>query len=223
MITLEIGESNKVGLKVSAPESLSGFSASLSACGTIKTAVTNDKGEACFVFSAGDVARVTIDRQGEYGTLTITDSDGTVRIKALPCFRAVEADSASTDKDRTIFVAVPKKVNTPSGGGGGSPIDLSAYATKHDLSEANTENKQYTDEKITEIGATIISEQSVTVTGEDGHEQTMTVQQAIQNVVNMQTQVSQVVEHNVSWEVKDEDKDGQPDGEILYLTSGKKD
>lgn len=221
MITLVIGQSNRVGLKVSAPEGLAGFSASLAACGTIKTAVTNENGEATFLFSAANVANVTTDRQGEYGTLTIADVDGIVRIKALPCFVAVDDGKGITDKDRTIFVSVPKKVNTPSGGGGGA-IDLSSYATKQDLTDAKTENKQYTDEKITDIGTTIISEQSVTVTGEDGQEQTMTVQQAMQNVVNMQSQVSQVVEHNVSWEVKDEDEDGQPDGEILYLTTGKK-
>lgn len=221
MITLVIGQSNKVGLKVSAPEGLSGFSATLSACGTVKTAVTNDKGDASFVYSAADVAKVTTDKQGEYGTLIITDATGTTRIKALPCFMAVEEDNQSTDKDRTIFVSVPKKVNTPSGGGGSS-VDPSVYATKQELSNAKEENKQYTDEKISDIGTTIISEQAVTVTGEDGQEQQMTVQQAMQNVVNMQSQVTQVVEHNVSWEVKDEDEDGQPDGEILYLTQGKK-
>lgn len=221
MITLVIGQVNKVGLKVSAPEGLSGFSATLSACGTVKTAVTNDNGDASFVYSAADVARVTTDKQGEYGTLIITDATGATRIKALPCFIAAEEDTHSTDKDRTIFVSVPKKVNTPSSGGGGS-VDPSVYATKQELRAAKEENKQYTDGKISDIGTTIISEQSVTVTGEDGQEQQMTVKQAMQNVVNMQSQVTQVVEHNVSWEVKDEDEDGQPDGEILYLTQSKK-
>ena len=221
MITLVIGQVNKVGLKVSAPEWLSGFSATLSACGTVKTAVTNDNGDASFVYSAADVARVTTDKQGEYGTLIIKDATGATRIKSLPCFMAVGEDYHSTDKDRTIFVPVPKNVNTPSSGGGGS-VDPSVYATKQELSAAKEENKQYTDDKISDIGTTIISEQSVTVTGEDGQEQQMTLQQAMQNVVNIQSQVTKVVEHNVSWEVKDEDEDGQPDGEILYLTQGKK-
>ena len=222
MIPLVMNQSNIVGLKVNAPESLSGFSVSLSACGTVKTAITNDKGEATFTFSSANVASVTTDKCGEYGTMIITDTSGIVRIKVLPCFRAVEEDVAFSNKDRMIFVTIPQKINTPSGGGGDSP-DLSAYATKKELNEANTANKQYTDEKISDIGATIIAEQSVTVTGEDGEEKQLTVQQAVQNVVDMQTQVSQVVDHDVSWEVKDEDEDGQPDGGILYFKKGKKD
>lgn len=221
MITLSKGKINRVWLKVSAAESLSSFAASLAACGTYKTVVTDDKGEAVFVFSASQVESVTTDFKGEYGTLTITDEDGEVRIKALPCFRLIEDDSGITDKDRTIFVSLPKKVKTATGGGGGD-IDLSAYATKKELNNAKAETKAYTDDKISDIGETIISEQQITVTGEDGAEQQMTVQDAVQSLVNMQTSVSQIVEHNVSWEVKDEDEDGQPDGEILYLTQGKK-
>lgn len=222
MITLSKGKTNSVGLKVSAAESLSSFAASLAACGTYKTVVTDEKGEAVFVFSASQVESVTTDFKGEYGTLTITDEDGEVRIKALPCFRLVENDSGITDKDRTIYVSLPKKVKTATGGGGGGDIDLSAYATKKELNNAKAETKAYTDDKISDIGETIISEQQITVTGEDGAEQQMTVQDAVQSLVNMQTSVSQIVEHNVSWEVKDEDEDGQPDGEILYLTQGKK-
>lgn len=223
MITLSRGKTNRVGLKVSAVESLANFTASIAACGTYKTVVTDDRGEAVFVFSASEVESVTSALEGEYGTLTITDGDGEERIKAIPCFRLMENDIGITDRDRTIFVSLPKKVKTATaGGGGGGDIDLSAYATKKELNNVKTETKSYTDEKVSHIGDTIISEQQITVTGEDGTEQRMTVQDAVQGLVKMQTSVSQIVEHNVSWEVKDEDEDGQPDGEILYLTKGKK-
>lgn len=219
MILLALGKDNKVGVKVSAPNGLSGFSISLFACGTKNSGITNDRGEVTFVFSADEVANVTRAQVGEYGTLTITDADGTLRLMAVPCFRAVENAISTTDRDRTLFLAVPKKVNMPSGGGG--DIDLSAYATKKDLKQSSAENKQYTDDKISDIGETIISEQMVTVSGEDGKPQQITVQQAVQNVVNMQTQVTNLVDHNVTWEVKDEDEDGQPDGEALYFYTGK--
>lgn len=220
MIRLALGKNNRVGVRVSAPEMLSGFSVSLSACGTEKSSITNDKGYAWIDFSKDEVATVTTDMAGEYVTLTITDGSGVLRLKAMPCFRAIEDNGTITDKDRTIFVAVPKKINTPSSGSSGD-TDLSSYATKQDLANSSNENKKYTDEKVSDIGDTIISEQQVTVAGEDGKPQQITVKQAVQNVVDMQTQVTHVLEHHVSWEVKDEDEDGQPDGEILYINSEK--
>lgn len=219
MILLALGKDNKVGVKVSATDGLSGFSISLFACGTKKSGITNDQGEVSFVFSADEVVNVTRDHVGDYGTLIITDAEGTQRLKAIPCFRAVEDAFSTTDRDRTLFLTVTEPMNMPSGGGG--DIDLSAYATKKDLKQSSDENKQYTDDKISDIGETIISEQLVTVHGEDGAQRQITVQQAVQDVVDMQTQVTGLVRNNVSWEVKDEDEDGQPDGEALYFYKGK--
>ena len=219
MIVLAKGRENIILLKVNAAENLNGFSAVLAACGTGRT-ITGLSGDSLqFVFSSQDVAKVTESQSGEYGTLTIYDEDGKSRIKARPQFRLVDiGDEVVPAADRTIFISLPKKIDMADGGGGGggSSQDLSNYATKTDLANAKSENKQYTDDKISDVGETIISEQKITVT-EGGVEKEVTVQEVVQNVHDMKEALDKAIANSGSWEVKDEDGDGQPDDGILYF------
>lgn len=219
MITLAKGRENIISLKVNAVENLGAFSAVLAACGTGRT-ITDLSGDTLqFVFSADDVANVTESLSGEYGTLTIYDGNGKSRIKARPQFRLVDMrEKVVPTADRTIFISLPRRMDIAEGGGGGGGggQDLSNYATKADLANATAENKQYTDGKISDIGETIISEQKITVT-EGGVEKEVTVQEAVQNVSDMKDTLDDAMSHSVSWEVKDEDEDGQPDEETLYF------
>ena len=216
MITLVKGKENIITLKVNAVEDLTGFSASLFACGVEKTQALENGKPSELIFSAEEVAAVSETSCGEYGTLTISDPTGEVRLKVQPQFRLMEfKDSQTVVPDQTIYVSLPYAIKAVEEGGGS--IDPSKYATKSDVTEAEQASKRYTDEQISGIGDVIITGQEITVVDGDGHEKQMTVQQAAQNVVDMQSTLDKAMAHSVSWEVKDEDEDGQPDEETLYF------
>ena len=201
-----------VFLRINAVENLDGFSATLYACGTQCYIPNLGVGAPKFAFSATDVSTVTEDLLGEYGTLSVYDNSGDVRLQARLHFRVIDMGGLETQQsDRTICISLPRKYEVPDGGSGG--LDPSKYATKEDLNGSIEESKTYTDDKIAGIGEVVITEQEIKVKGPDGLEKTMTVKEAVQSMVDMQD----AIDHSVSWEVKDEDEDGQPDEEILYF------
>ena len=217
MITFTKGQENVVGLEISAVEPLDGFSASLAVGGIVKTTAALSGAKGFFTFSAAESDLITTDLKGEFGTLLIFDPDGEIRLTAQPSFRL--GDTVMMLRDRTICVSLPYKVSTASSGSSG---DLSNYVTKKDLSTATAATKKYTDDKLADIGETIIAEQQIGVVDSEGHEQQMTVQEAMQNVLNVQNAVEQIMDGNVTIEVKDEDHDLQPDEETLHIITGKK-
>lgn len=55
----------------------------------------------------------------------------------------------------------------------------------------------------------------------EGRAVEMTVQEAVQQVVDNSKAIEEAVESHLHGKVQDEDGDGQPDDETLYLNTGK--
>lgn len=218
MILLTKGRENVVALEISAVESLEGFYASLAVGGIVKTENIVSGDRCFFTFSPSETGSITSDLKGEFGTVLIFDSNGEIRLSAQPGFRTCESNV--TLRDRTICVSLPYKMTAASGGGESG--DMPNYVTKKDLENATAATKKYTDDKVSDIGETIVSEQRVVVVDSEGNEHQMTVQEAMQNVVNVQNVMEHIVEDNVTIDIKDEDHDLQPDEETLHIKTGKK-
>lgn len=267
MIKLAKGRDNSVLLKVSSTEALESFSANLMICGTIKKIEKlSESGDRISITASEIDTALSVIGQEHFGTLVISDSSGTCRLKAQPQVNIVDVGECEIPaSDQLICCSLPNKmVIAPDRGegGGGGATDLSNYVTKTVLNQAKEEVKQYTDSQISNVGATVILEQPVTIIDKDGNSQKITVQESMQNVVVVQAMVeentetitrisekvdsaseaavgaveaaqktagdlegvkktvSEIAERYMSAEVKDEDLDGKPDAETLYINTG---
>lgn len=212
MIKLAKGRDNSVLLKVSAAESLESFSANLMICGAVKKIerLSESGNKIVFTSSEIDTASAVIGDE-HFGTLLISDSGGTCRLKAQPQVNIVDVgECAIPASDQLICCSLPTKMviapDRGTGDGGGSQ-DLSNYVTKTGLDNAKAEAKQYTDSKVETI-ATQVDEQ-----GE-------AVQKTAGDLEEVKETVSEIAARYMSAEVKDEDNDGKPDAETLYINSG---
>lgn len=224
MIILVEGLENTIWLKVNASIDISGFSCGLAACGTYKTIPDISKEGLKFVFSASEVSETT--RKGIFGTLSIYDSDGKEYLKVMPLFRSVpKAEDYKAIGFDTIYMTVSNNDTGGTGGDTPTPPEPGDYVTHSELtaamgtakSEAITTANKYTDDSISGIETTIIEEQPVNVLDSEGNPTSMTVQAAVQSLVLLQAEMQEAMETHVTTSVKDEDGDGKPDGEVLYL------
>lgn len=212
MIKLAKGRDNSVMLKVSVAESLESFSANLMICGTVKKIEgLSESGDKIFFTSSEIDATLAVIGEEHYGVLLISDSGGTCRLKAQPQVMIVDVgDSAIPASDQLICCSLPDKmVIAPERGEsyGGDTPDLSNYVTKTGLNNAKAEVKQYTDSKVGTI-ATQVDKQ-----GE-------AVQKTAGDLEEVKETVSEIAARYMSAEVKDEDNDGKPDAETLYINKG---
>lgn len=220
MVTLAKGRENVVLLKVNSTEPLNGFTASLFACGISRTLAKLERGFNKFVISAEESSSVAEAPRSDVGTLVVSGPEGELRAKAVLSFTLVDVgDGEVPTTERQVFIHLPGRLTTPSSGGGGegSAVDLSKYATKTELNKAGEECKTYVDEKVADIGETIIADQKITVVNSEGATTEITLKEAAQSVVEMQKKVELVASKSFSVSVKDEDKDGQPDDGVLYF------
>lgn len=219
MIILEEGKQNSIWIKVNASIDISGFSLVLAACGTMKTISDLTAKNLKVEFTEQEVAKTSED--GTYGTLIVYDGDGKEYITIVPLFKRVPASEASkTIGFQTIYLTIASTKEASSGSSGGD-TPTGDYVTKDELNSAISRAKKYTDDSIDDIETTIINEQPVEVLDKDGNPMTITVQETAQQVVDQQTTIERAMETHLHGEVKDEDHDGQPDQETLYLNSGK--
>ena len=221
MIILEEGKQNSIWIKVNASIDISGFSLVLAACGTMKTISDLTAKNLKVEFTEQEVAKTSED--GTYGTLIVYDGDGKEYITVVPLFKRVpESEANKTIGFQTIYLTIASTKEASSGSSGGdTPTPIGDYVTKDELNSAISGAKKYTDDSIDGIETTIINEQPVEVLDKDGNPMTITVQEAVQQVVDQQTTIEQAMESHLHGEIKDEDHDGQPDQETLYLNSGK--
>lgn len=199
MIKLAKGRDNSVMLKVSVAESLESFSANLMICGTVKKIEKLSEAGDRISFTASEIdTALAVIGEEHFGTLLISDSGGNCRLKAQPQVNIVDdGECAITASDQLICCSLPNKmvIAPDSGGGcGGDTPDLSNYVTKTVLNNAKAEVKQYTDDQISNVGTTIIMEQPVTIIDKDGNPKQMTVQESMQNVVVVQSEVAESTE-----------------------------
>lgn len=266
MIKLAKGRDNSVLLKVNSTEALESFSANLMICGTIKKIENlSESGDRISIAASEIDTALSVIGQEHFGTLVISDSSGTCRLKAQPQVNIVDVGECEIPaSDQLICCSLPNKmvIAPDRGEGEGGGTDLSNYVTKTVLNQAKEEVKQYTDSQISSVGETVILEQPVTIIDKDGNSQKMTVQESMQNVVVVQAAledntesinrisekadsaaeaaagavesaqntasdlesvkktVSEIAARYMSAEVKDEDNDGKPDAETLYINKG---
>lgn len=217
MIVLIADQANKIGMKVTSSIDISGFSAELAFAGKVYTIPDITLDDINVVIPAADIEQIS--DEGAYGTLLVKDADGNTYMMFLPFFRKVAADSKiSAVGNQTIYIAIASTRDS-SGGGGGSPSG--DYATHEEVADAIRTSKNYTDEQIEDIGETIVETQPVHVVDARGQPIEMTVQQATQSVVDMQTDIEEGKTTHAIASVKDEDHDGQPDNGVLYLNPSK--
>lgn len=225
MIILEEGKENTITIKVNASMDIAGFSLVLAACGILKTISDITAKNLKVVYSAADVAKTSPN--GTYGTLIVYDANGKEYMKYLPLFARVKKVSGDETKDsQTINITiVDTKEVSKSSEGGDMPTPIGEYVTPAQLNQAinaaKTEANEYTDTALDEMETAIIQDQPVEVIDKDGEPMTITVKEAIQQVVEQQTTIEQAMESHIHGGVKDEDHDGQPDNETLYLNTGK--
>ena len=218
MIVLQSNNTNTVRIKVNASIDVHGFSLVLAACGTLKTITDITDKNLSISFTAEEVSKTS--ETGTYGELIVYDGDGKEYIKLLPLFKRVpQSVGYETIGNQMILLTISStKWTSGDSSGGDTPTPAGDYVTPAQMSAAinsvKTENKQYTDEAVSEIETTIIENQPVQVVDSDGQKVEMTVQEAVQQIVQAQ-------ETHLHGGVKDEDEDGQPDDEMLYLNTGK--
>ena len=223
MINLIEGQSNTVWVKIESAINLSGFQLVLAANGVLRTISTIQEKTYSFEYSAAEVANTSTS--GTYGTLLITD--GTKEyLKFLPLFvRVPESESYKAIGHQTIYLTIAttfeSSMASDSGSSGSGSGGSSDYVTQAQLQGAVVASNKYTDDKVENIQSETITETPITIVNPTGETVEMTIQQAVQEVVNVQTQVETAMETHLQGGVVDEDSDGQPDDETLYLTTGK--
>ena len=219
MIRVVAAQENNITVCVASSIDTDGFSAQISFSGVDKTlSEIYDGKEYGLTFSAEEVAQF-VDTP-TYGTIIVLDSDGNeyqkslVKIEVVPeeeWFKAIDYSTIA------ITLAANWVGNVEEGGGGG---DMSNYVTKSQLRESNADNKRYTDEKVGDVVVEALERQTVTVKDQDGHDVSMTVKDSVQNSVTIKGTVDNLVETSLKGKIKDEDDDGMPDDDTIYLYTG---
>ena len=219
MVVVADGIENTVEIILSAYEPTEGFSCKLFAFGTERASSFPSSGRIVFTYSKEESDNVSTS--GEYGTLLIYGEGGDIRAKSVPQFKRVKFKyPTEMNLQQTINVSIPMKMEMKDEGGGGSG-DMSGYVTDKELessiSRAIEEAKQYADEKVEEIVVSDITEQQIPVKNPDGSDKTISIKEAVQEVVNLQETVDSAMEEHLMGKTKDEDGDGNPDGDTVYL------
>jgi hypothetical protein len=218
MVMLRENQTNTVKICVDASIDVAGFSLVLAACGVIRTIADISAATLSVSYSAEEVARIS--SSVTYGTLIVYDAEGAEYMEVLPRFRRTAADCVG---EQTIYLTIASTKEIDGGSGGDTPSG--DYVTPQQLNQAINRASQaanrYTDEAVEGIETTIIQEQPVHVVDGEGQPISMTVQEAVQQIVNNSEAIEDASESHLHGKVKDEDGDGQPDDETLYLNSGK--
>lgn len=216
MITLVRGKTNKIGLVVNSSVDISGFSAVLAACPTLKSISDITGSNLFFEFSSEDLSAVPTNPFG--GTLIVCDAEGKTYLEFAICFRVVSSNvNSDVVSNQTLYLTI---VSTRGTDGGSTPTPSGDYVTRGELTSAVHGCNNYTDEKISDIGGVIISTEKIEVQTPDGPTK-ITLQEAAQQVADMQADIEEGKTTHTVAHVEDEDYDGQPDGEVLYLNPSK--
>ena len=194
MIKLVREKVNRVSVGVTAIIDYSGFSATLDLLGSTKTLSDLSAKNLFIEFSASEVEKV---KDTTYGTLTVLNKEGKVHSRCLVTFSAVDDEREAAGWQRLIItlVALLKYEGSrrdPSGGGGGGDVDP---------------------DEIREIVRTT----PITVTDPEGQQETVTVDQMAELLVDVNAEVQEAKKKHVTGYTKDDDSDGKPDEEILYF------
>lgn len=215
MIVLVEGKENTVWVEADNAVNISGFQATLAACGTVKTITDLSVKNPKFVFTASES-----DPQWNevYGELRVTDGDGNLYLKWAPQFKVVSQDKAyEAVGNQKMVLSIPYNYDGSSSGGDGSGGTSGSGVTQAQLREAVEESKGYTDEKIADVGTVAIETTQVEVVDKDGDPVTMTVKESVQKVQTVSEKVTEIIEKGITGYTLDEDGDGQPDEGVLYF------
>lgn len=200
MIYLVADRVNTIKVEVNSGMRLKGFTAVLIACGVSKTIPDLTKTGLEVEYSEEESNH---GGNGVFGELLIKDVDGKVCLKICPQFKTVPSqESYKAIGTQVISVTIPPMFNENGGGGGGG--DVTKEWVDNEIQEA-----------ISDLGQTIIQDEEVTVLDPEGHPVTMTVKDSLETVLALQERVDN--NKHVRTEIKDEDQDGKPDGEVLYF------
>ena len=205
MIYLIADRSNTVKVEINSGMRLEGFSAVLTACGVTKTISDLTKKELKYEYSAEESNK---GGNGVLGELIIKDSEGKVHYKMSPQFKTIPPQESYKAIGTQLLSLTIAPIFEESAGGGGGGGDVTKEWVDNEIQEA-----------ISDIGQTIIQDEEVTVLDPEGHPVTMTVKDSLETVLALQEKVEN--NEHVRTEIKDENHDGKPDGEILYFKTDK--
>lgn len=197
MIKLVREKVNRVSVGVTAIIDYSGFSATLDLLGSTKTLSDLSAKNLWLEFSPSEVEKI---EDTTYGTLTVLNKENKIHTKCLVTFSAVDTEREAAGWQRLIItlVALLKYEGSrrdPSGGGGGGG--------------GGGDDPEDTRE--------IVRNTPITVTDPEGHQETITVSQMAGMVVDINAEVEDARKKHLTGYTEDEDSDGQPDNETLYL------
>ena len=206
MLYLVADRANTIKVEINSGIRLEGFSAVLTACGVTKTISDLTKKELKYEYSAEESNK---GGTGVLGELIIKDSEGKVHYKMSPQFKTIPPqESYKAIGTQLLSLTIAPIFEESAGGGGGGGGDVTKEWVDKEIQDA-----------ISDIGQTIIQDEEVTVTDPEGQQVTMTVKDSLETVLDLQNQVEN--NKHVRTEIKDEDQDGKPDGEVLYFKTDK--
>ena len=210
MVVLTKGKESSVTVLVESSINLTGFSAVLTVGTVTKTISQLKVGRTKILFSSGETAGMKLGNS--YGNFIVKDGNGNQHMAVYPVF---QVSGTEPRYPQTLDITVVGRFKSVSSGGSGGGV------TEEELYEAITDVKKYADDKISDIGTTIIETQPVTVEVPGEEPVTMTVQEAVANIIKMNDYVEQAEETHLQGGIIDKDGDGQPDDDTLYFNTGK--
>lgn len=216
MIRIVQERTNRIMIKLESKEDVTGFTLELVAFGQSKSATIGAEMQIPFTFESSEILGSIGDKK--LGSLVLSDTIGQIRKKVrleLKIVTPLSSDGTIVNTE-FIFLVPSESTYVDSGGGGDSP-DLSAYATKKDLSTAVNVCKQYTDNEVDGIITETVTEFPIPIKTPEGSPTTITVQESAQQVSNMNGQIKTMMDSYLVGSVVDEDGDYQPDDETLYF------
>ena len=201
MIILVKDNDNKIVVDANPTIDVSGFTATLSVCGTVKTIADLGVARPAFEFTADESA---LAGNGTYGELIVYNRKGEVHSKYLPQFKAVPADEGfKADGNQTIVLTIVSRFEHSGAGGN--------YVTPAQMEKA-------IDKALDGLGQRILTEEKVDVVTPEGETVQRTAQESMEDVAVLQKQVQDAMETHAIVSIEDKDGDGQPDGELLRFT-----
>lgn len=185
MIRLVEGKENTIKVNVASSIDTTGFSIKIMASSNVKTIPDVEDGKTYDItFTADDVS--AIPSSPFYGLISIIGSDGEAyqnshieiqKVHEIEWYKAIDFSSIPVTIAAN-WVGIPE-----DGGGGGG--DMSKYATKDQLAKTSAADRQYTDEKVSDVIIDALENQTVTVKDKDGQEVTRTVKESMQETEDL--------------------------------------
>jgi hypothetical protein len=207
MIRLVEGKENTIKVHVASSIDTTGFSASILFTNETKT-LSSIKDGATYLLNFSPEEVAAIPSSPLFGAITILNGNGDiyqtnyVEIQKVPL---VEFYKAIDFTEVSLSIAANWVGDVDDSGGGGG--DMSKYATKVQLAQTSTADRQYTDEKVSDVIVDALENQTVTVYDAHGEPVQMTVKQSVQQSENLKSAVENLADTRLQGGTKEEYND----------------